>query len=331
MKLSDIAAQISLDFNATDDVDITGLNALFEAGATELSFVSNASILPKIDQCKAGAVLLKPEWQAHCPAGVITWPVANPALTMARISALFAPPLFEVEGADPVLGDGVVVHPGALLGKNVCLDNDVVLFPGVVIGDGVHIGAGSVLHPNVTIYRDCRIGKQCIIHAGTVIGADGFGYVQDQQGKRVKFHQLGCVVIGDDVEIGANAAIDRATFGVTSIADGTKIDNLVHIAHNVAIGQDVIVCGQVGFAGSSKIGNRVTIGSQSGIAGHLSIANGTSFAARSGVTKSIVTEGGVYAGFPARPHAAWLKDEAIVARLIKRYMKKKPSVETSEP
>lgn len=323
MKLSDIAANLDLEFNA-DDVEVTALNALFEASVTELGFVSNASVLPKLDRCKAAAVLIRPEWQGHCPAGVVPWPVANPALTMAYISALFAPPLFDVEGAEPALGEGVVVHPGASLGKNVCLGDGVVLFAGVVVGDGVHIGAGTVLHPNVSVYRDCRIGKKCTIHAGTVIGSDGFGYVQDEQGKRVKFHQLGCVVIGDDVELGANVAIDRATFGVTSIASGTKIDNLVHVAHNVGIGRDVVVCGQVGFAGSSKIGDRVTIGSQSGIAGHLSIASDASFAARSGVTKTIAVEGGVYAGFPVRLHTKWLKDEAVMARMIKWYMKRKP-------
>jgi len=195
----------------------------------------------------------------------------------------------------------------------------------------VHIGAGSVLYSNVSIYRDCRIGERTIIHAGAVIGSDGFGYVQDEHGRHVKLHQLGHVVIGDDVEIGANVAIDRATFGVTSIAGGTKIDNLVHIAHNVAIGRDGIVCGQVGFAGSSKVGDGVTIGSQSGVAGHLSVASGTRFAARSGVTKSINTEGAVYAGFPARSHVKWLKDEAVIARMIKWYTKRKSKGERSVP
>lgn len=329
MKLSEMAAKLGLDFN-TADLEISALNALSEASRSELTFVASAQALKQLPSCQASAVLLKPAWQSHCPEGMIAWPVANPALVMARISALFAPPLFDVEGADPVLGEGVVLHPHVTLGKNVSLGDGVVLFPGVVIGDGVHIGAGSVLHPNVTVYRDCQIGERSIIHAGTVIGADGFGYVPDEQGKHVKLHQLGHVVIGNDVEIGANAAIDRATFGATTIADGTKIDNLVHIAHNVMMGSDVIVCGQVGFAGSSRIGDRVTIGSQSGVAGHLSIAEGSRFAARSGVTKTIATPGGVYAGFPARPHGKWLKDEAVLARLIKRYTKRKPKVEAED-
>ena len=188
--------------------------------------------------------------------------------------------------------------------------------PGVVLGDNVTIGSHSTLMPNVVVYHDCVIGADCLVHSGTVIGSDGFGFVTNSEGRHIKFHQLGNVVIEDAVELGAQVAVDRGTFNSTVVGAGSKIDNLVHIAHNVTFGQGCIICAQSGFAGSSKIGKLVTFGAQSGVSGHLEVADRNIFTARSGVTKTVRSMGKVFAGFPARLHSKWLKDNAVLRRVI---------------
>jgi len=189
---------------------------------------------------------------------------------------------------------------------------------GVYIGSNVVVGDNTILYPNVTVYRDCQIGKNCIIHAGSVIGADGFGYSHTREGEHIKICQNGKVIIEDDVEIGSNTSIDRAVFNATLIKKGTKIDNLVHIAHNCEIGEFSIVAGQTGFAGSVKCARNTVFGSQSGIAGHLEIAPFNTFAARSGVTKSIKASGGTYSGFPILEHKEWRKLQVKIRQLLKK-------------
>ena len=184
-------------------------------------------------------------------------------------------------GKDPYIGSSAYISDGAILGDNV------VVYPNVYIGENVEIGNGTIIHPSATIYADCVVGNNCVIHAGVVIGADGFGFAPDENGVFSKVPQIGNVILEDNVEIGSNSTIDRATMGSTIIRKGVKIDNLCQIAHNVEIGEHSAMAAQVGVAGSAKIGKHVLVGGQAGISGHLHIADGTKIVAQSGIPGSI--------------------------------------------
>jgi UDP-3-O-[3-hydroxymyristoyl] glucosamine N-acyltransferase len=185
------------------------------------------------------------------------------------------------------IGENAYVGAFSYIGENVILGNNVAIYPNCYLGDNVRISDNTVLHPGVSVYQDCKIGKDCIIHAGTIIGADGFGFAPDADGKFHKVPQIGNVIVEDDVEIGSNTTIDRATMGSTIIRKGAKIDNLCQIAHNVEVGRNSAMAAQVGVAGSAKIGERVMIGGQAGISGHLHIANDTKIVAQSGIPSTV--------------------------------------------
>lgn len=211
---------------------------------------------------------------------------------------------------------GANIYAGAFtyIGEDASIGDNVKLYPGVYIGDEVVIGNNCVMHPGVKIYNDCVIGNNVIIHAGTVVGGDGFGFAPLANGKYKKVPQIGNVVIEDNVEIGANTTIDRATLGSTIIKEGTKLDNLIQIAHNVEIGNDTVIAAQAGVSGSTKIGNNVMIGGQAGIVGHLQIADGARINAQSGVSKSIKKKGAV-TGSPAFDYTAALRSQALLRTL----------------
>jgi UDP-3-O-[3-hydroxymyristoyl] glucosamine N-acyltransferase len=197
------------------------------------------------------------------------------------------------------LGDFVYVGAFSYIGEKVTIGNKVQIFPQVYIGDGVSIGDNTIVYPGAKIYKGCKIGSKCIIHSGAVVGSDGFGFAPGADGQFEKIPQVGIVVLEDNVEVGANTTIDRATMGSTIIHQGTKLDNLIQIAHNVEIGENSVLAAQTGIAGSTKIGKNVMFGGQVGIAGHLTIANGVKLAAQTGVSKSIVKEGSVQMGSPS--------------------------------
>jgi len=202
-------------------------------------------------------------------------------------------------------------------GKNVTLGDNVTILAGCYIGDNVTVGSGTLLHPNVTLYHHTEIGTECIIHSGTVIGCDGYGFAHTKMGEHVKIYQNGNAIVEDDVEIGANCTIDRAVFGTTYIRKGTKLDNLIQIAHNCDVGEHTLCAAQVGLAGSTTLGRNVVMGGQSGTAGHLEVGAFATIAGKGGVTKSL--EGGkTYAGFPAIDHKMWLRMQAKMAGLLKR-------------
>lgn len=205
------------------------------------------------------------------------------------------------------------VHPSAVLGRGVVLGSDVSIGAGAVIGDRCLIGDGCILHPQVTLYPGVRVGARTIIHSGARIGSDGFGYVP-VEGKHQKVPQVGECIIGEDVEIGANTTIDRGSIGATEIGDDVKIDNLVHIGHNVRVGAHSIIVAQTGISGSVTVGQRVTLAGQVGVVGHLRIADNVTIGGKSVVWGSI-DEPGVYSGNPARPHKESLRTQAAVARL----------------
>lgn len=264
---------------------------------------------------KAGAVIAK------APLGdrpTIT--VANPRLAMAKALELWAPArpapgVHPLAWVDPTatLGEGVTVGPHCAIGAGAVIGDRVVLHPGVVIGDGAVIGEDSLLYARAVVREGCVLGARVILQPGAVIGSDGYGFVP-AGGKHVKMPQIGNVVIGDDVEVGANVTIDRATIGSTQIGQGTKIDNLVHVGHNVVIGEHVLLVSQVGISGSSRIGDRSTLAGQVGVAGHLEIGSDTLILARTGVTKDI-PDRAVVSGFPARAHRDELRRQAAVDKL----------------
>lgn len=212
-------------------------------------------------------------------------------------------------------GNNCFIAAFSYIGKNVKIGNNVKLFSGVVLGNNVTIADNTILHAGVKIYNDCIVGKNVLIHAGTVVGSDGFGFAPNADGSYSKIPQIGNVIIEDNVEIGANTTIDRATIGSTIIKQGTKLDNLIQIAHNVEVGSHTVIAAQAGISGSTKVGSNAMIGGQAGIVGHLSIANGSKINAQSGVTKSIKQEGTYVTGTPAYDYNAALRSQVIARSL----------------
>ncbi|MEO6166898.1 MAG: UDP-3-O-(3-hydroxymyristoyl)glucosamine N-acyltransferase, partial [Chitinophagales bacterium] len=213
------------------------------------------------------------------------------------------------------IGSDVYLGAFSYIGKNVKLGDKVKIFPHVYLGEGVTVDDHSVLYSGARVYRNCTIGKSCIIHAGVVIGADGFGFVPQPDGSFLKVPQLGNVVIEDDVEIGSNSSIDRATIGSTIIRRGVKVDNLVQVAHNVEIGEHTVVAAQTGISGSTKIGKHCMIGGQVGFVGHIEIADGSRINAQSGVSKSIKEKNKAWNGAPAFEYTSSLRSQSIFRNL----------------
>ena len=315
MTLQEIAEFIGL--NNQDEIEITGLNTLLDSNENQLTFLENKKYINDLKNTKAAAVLVTSENANEVPVGTIALICDEPYLNLAKVSKLFAPNVVEMDGEKPLIGGGTKVMPNVYIGKDSVIGSDCTIMAGAFIGDNVKIGNNTIIYPNVTIYRDCTIGNDCIIHAGTVIGSDGFGFANTKDGKYIKIYQNGNVAIGNDVEIGANCAIDRAVFNSTIIEDGVRIDNLVHIAHNCKIGRGSILVGQVGLAGSTILNAYVVMGGQSASAGHLEIAPFTTIAARGGVTKSITEPKKSWAGFPLFEHREWLKLQGKISNLLK--------------
>jgi UDP-3-O-[3-hydroxymyristoyl] glucosamine N-acyltransferase len=247
--------------------------------------------------------------------------VPNPYLAFAKLLTLFYVHPHHPVGVLPEacigvgvsLGRDISIYPGAIVGDNVTLGDRCVLHPGAVIYAGVTIGDDTTIHANAVVRERCRIGNRCVIQPGAVIGSDGFGYAPDGN-SYYPIPQIGIVVLEDEVEIGANTCIDRAALDVTLIKRGTKLDNLVQIAHNCQIGEDCMIVSQVGISGSTRIGNHVTLAGQVGVAGHLTIGDNVIVGAQSGVPGSLPANSG-YSGSPVLPHKEWLKSMAVVSNL----------------
>jgi len=318
MKLRELAALVDGRIVGDGEVDVTHVAEPGPAGPGALVMARSRRDVEAADGSDASALLLP----ADIPPGRL------PAIIAANVRLAFALAIASLHPPAPVAPG---VHDTAVLGRGVALGADVAIGPHVVIGEGttiadgvvisalcaigrdVTVGAGSFVHPLVTIYDRSIIGRRVIVHAGAVIGADGFGYVHDGQ-RHVKIPQVGRVVIEDDVEIGANTAIDRATLGETRIGAGTKIDNLVQVAHNVDIGRQVIVAGQSGIAGSATIGDGAILAGQAGVVDHVSVGAGAVLLARAAV-QTDVPPGAVLSGSPAFDHREELKATAIMRRL----------------
>jgi UDP-3-O-[3-hydroxymyristoyl] glucosamine N-acyltransferase len=315
MKLSEIAEylELSCDF----DIEISGLNSLLDANSSELTFLENKKYVNDLKNTKAAAVLITLENSKELPSSTVALICEEPYLALAKISKLFAPNIIEIDGEKPIVGGGTKVMPNVYIGKNSKIGSDCTIMAGAFIGDNVTVGNNTIIYPNVSIYRDCIIGDDCIIHSGTVIGSDGFGFANTKDGKYIKIYQNGNVIIGSDVEIGANCTIDRAVFKSTIIEDGVRIDNLVHIAHNCKVGRGSILVTQVGLSGSTTLHPYVVMGGQSATSGHLEIAAFSTIAARGGVTKSITEPKKSWAGFPLFEHKQWLRLQGKISNLLK--------------
>ncbi len=319
MTLKQIAELVGGRLDGPADLELKSVAALDSAGPDQLSFAVGKKYLDAAMRCKAGALLVPEELASELPHPKVV--TGNPYAAFAMVANSFIEQARRFSGVDPraTVGEGcrisqqVTIHTGVHIGDGVVIGDEVEIHPGTVIGDGVEIGDGCLIYPNVTIYHGCRIGKRVIIHAGAVIGSDGFGYAQ-HNGQHIKIPQTGIVVIEDDVEIGANTVIDRATLGETRIGAGTKIDNLVQIAHNVTVGERAIIVGQVGVAGSASIGRGVMIGGQAGIVGHISIGDGAKIGAQSGVAQD-VEPGAIVSGTPATDHRQFLRMATAMKRL----------------
>ena len=316
IELSDLAQQIDVELQG-NSITISSLNTLSDATSSELSFLENKKYVDQLQKTKAGAVLVTANMAEHVPEGTIAVVVEEPYMSLAKASKLFAPAIVDPDAPAAVVGEGSYIADGAHLANGATVGKNCTIMPGVYIGRGAVVGDNTILHSNVSIYHDCKVGSDCIIHSSTVIGSDGFGFATTKLGTHVKIYQNGNVVVEDDVEIGASTAIDRAVFGSTLIKEGVRLDNLIHIAHNVVIGEYSVVAGQTGFAGSTTLGRNVVLGAQSGVVGHIQVAPFTTFAARTGVTKTITESGKTFAGFPMMDHRMWLKLQAKMARLIK--------------
>jgi UDP-3-O-[3-hydroxymyristoyl] glucosamine N-acyltransferase len=299
-------------------VEITGVNSLESAGPGDISFFSDRRYRKRLEKTGATAVIVREKSPFFAGSQILS---PNPALAFARAAGLFARkvPAFRANAQQSYiherarLGQNLSIYPMVYVGEDAVIGDHAVLFPGVFIGDRVRIGERTTLFPNVAILQDCVVGNDVTIHAGSVIGSDGFGYARDGT-VSVKIPQMGYVQIDDDVEIGANNCIDRATFGKTWLMRGVKTDNLVHVAHNVVIGENTVVLAQAAFSGSVSVGSGVIVGGQVGVADHLTLGDGAMIAGRSGVARS-VAPGEIVSGSPAIPHQTWLKSSSLVSRL----------------
>ena len=318
LRLKYIAESIGGVVRGDDRVLIKGVNSLLEAEEGEISFLARPQFKDQVKATKASAILVKEPTSLYQGPQVI---VSDPYLAYARVATIFAPPIPRFSGISEKavieegtsLGNNVSIYPFVYVGKQSVIGNNVILFPGVYVGDRVTLGDETVIYPNVTILADCIIGKHVIIHAGTVVGSDGFGYAKDGD-VSVKIPQTGIVEIEDNVEIGANNAIDRAALGKTLIRKGVKTDNLVQIGHNVVVGENTVVVAQVGISGSTRIGKGVVIGGQVGLVDHIEVGDRVMIGSKSGVAQSIPA-GEVVSGIPTMPHRVWLRTRGHIRRL----------------
>jgi UDP-3-O-[3-hydroxymyristoyl] glucosamine N-acyltransferase len=319
MKLGEIAERLGCELEGDAQIEITNVAGIEEARAGEMTFLANRKYRPALETTEASAILIARD---SSPVRIAALRSANPYLDFARAIEFFHPA--------PKYATGI--HPTAIIAKSAKIGADAHVGPYCFVDEDVEIGRDATLHSFVTIYRGakignsffahahacvregCRIGDRVLLQNGVVVGSDGFGFARDSNGRWVKMRQAGNTVIEDDVEIQAHTAIDRATVGETRIGRGTKIDNLVQVGHACKVGEDTLLCGQVGLAGTTRVGNRCILAGQVGAAGHLTIGDGATLTAQSGVPTD-VPGGAIYSGYPAMENLAWRKSVAVFNRL----------------
>ena len=331
-RLSHMAELLGLRLQG-EDMTVTGVNTLEEAGPTEVSFLANPKYASQLADTRAGAVIVRPE-HAHEVRRALIGDEPYPAF--ARAIGLFARPQGEFAGLSPlasihpeaVLGEGCAVAPFAYIGARARLGEACRVFPGCYVGEDCELGKGCVLYPNAVLMAGTRLGEACVLQPGAVLGAEGFGFVRTPEGIR-KIPQIGRVVAGDRVEVGANSAVDRAALSSTVLDDGTCLDNLVQVGHNVRLGKDCLIVSQVGISGSTHVGDNVTMAGQAGVAGHLRIGNGVTIGSQSGIAKDI-PDGQTVGGTPAVDYTTFMRTLALMPRfpeLFKRLSKLEKELE----
>jgi len=318
MKLQEIAERLGGTVEGDGSLEITGVNGMELAEQGQITYLAEKKFKDKLNASNASAVIVQKTLETD--KALVIHPA--PALAFAKLLAEFHPEARPQPGIDDKaaiaegvhLGKDVSIGPFVAIGKDAVIGDNTVLHPGVVVHEGCRIGNDATLFANVTVYRNSIIGNHVILHAGVVIGADGFGYTPDEKGQHVKINQVGRVVIKDHVEVGANTCIDRATFGETVVGEGTKIDNLVQIAHNCDIGPYSIIVSQVGMAGTCKLGHHAILAGQVGLADHVTIGDQVIVAAQSGVNKDLL-EPGFYGGSPAISAMTWKRYSTLLPKL----------------
>jgi UDP-3-O-[3-hydroxymyristoyl] glucosamine N-acyltransferase len=319
-----IAIMIQGKVEGDASIAVAQFGKIEEATAGQLTFLANPKYEEFLYQTKASIVIINESLVLKTPiaATLIRVPDAYAAFAslLTKYQALKTDNLSGIQtpsyiSSSAKLGENHYIAAFAHIGDNVTLGDNVKIFPNVVIGENVKIGNNVMLHPGVVIYADCILGNNITIHAGSIIGSDGFGFAPTADGSYQKVPQLGNVVIEDNVEIGSNTTIDRATIGSTIIRKGVKLDNLIQVAHNVEVGENTVIAAQVGLSGSTKIGKGVMMGGQSGTAGHLNVADGVKVAARSGITKTIDKANTTITGFPAAEHSTALRAQIHMKNL----------------
>jgi UDP-3-O-[3-hydroxymyristoyl] glucosamine N-acyltransferase len=317
-RLEELAQRIGGRVEGDAGLCIRGIATLDQAGPHELSFLTNRKYRKLARTTRAGALLVPPDSGL---TGVNLLESREPYLALSRLLELFHPaPQRRPEvspqawiSAEARIGREVAVGPFAVIEAEVRIEDHVRVGAGAVVGEGCHVGEGTELRPKVVLYPGTRVGAQCLIHAGVVLGGDGFGFASTSD-KHHKVPQLGTVVVEDDVEIGANSTVDRGTLGETVVGQGSKIDNLVMLAHGVRVGPGALLAAQSGIAGSTTLGARTTFAGQAGAAGHLNIADGCVVAAKSAVFNDL-ERGSFVAGVPAVDHRVWKRAQALTRRL----------------
>ncbi len=319
MRLRELAEKLGCRLVGDGEIEVRGLAPIQEAGEGDLAFVSNPRDLPKLEASRASAVILREEGPGSSKPALLT---SDPYLTFVQALRLFHPAELPTPGVHPssIVRDGVRLAEGVAIGAHSYIEEGASIGPRSVVGPQVYIGRGSRIgadchvYPQVMIREEVEIGDRVIIHSGAVIGSDGFGYLRDRRGVRIKIPQVGRVILEDDVEIGANATIDRATMGTTRVKRGVKLDNLVQIAHNVTVGEDTVIAALSGISGSTTIGDRVTLAGQVGVADHIEIGDDVTVGAQAGVINDIPPRMVLW-GTPAVPHLEFKRGVVAVNRL----------------
>lgn len=320
-----IANHLKGEVVGNPDVVVTGMVRIEQGKQGTACFLANPKYEKYLYQTKASLVLINRDFTPAGEVSVTLIRVDNAYESAAVLLGLFSSEKKKTGWEFPhsisrkaTIGRKVYIGAHSYIGKRVRIGNSAQIYPQVYIGDNVKIGSGTILYPGVKVYDDCVIGERCIIHANAVIGSDGFGFAPTSDGKYRKIPQTGNVIIEDDVEIGANTVVDRATMGATIIRRGVKLDNLIQIAHNVEVGENTVMAAQSGIAGSSRIGANCMIGGQVGIVGHLTVADGTQVGAQAGVIGSVKQEGSVLLGMPAIDHSQYMRAYALFRKSGKK-------------